>query len=119
MKKLITMFLASSIILSACGQVSNNTNNTKTETSVTETQKVISQKTVSSITAHETGGEDGRDKIWIISQSDGNNTIRITDKRNNNSLIYNISDEDYQNIMSLNFSDYIGEFIIFIMPRGF
>ena len=98
MKKIISYIMTSALLLTGCGHIpdNNNDNNDKTES-----------QTVSAMYIQETGGEDGRNNTWTISHINGNNVLSKTD-RMNNTFTYNISDEDFQDILTTDFSGYIG-----------
>lgn len=105
MKKIIAMIAATAVLLTGCGQFAekSETNSSGAEVQTSE----FINKNVSEININETGGEDGRINNWLISQTDGRNIVVLTDRMSKTST-YNISDEDFQALTHIDFSDYIG-----------
>lgn len=105
MKRIISIVAVMAVLLAGCGQLAEESKNAKQGAGV-QTSEFI-DKNVSEITIYETGGEDGRHNEWIILQTDGRNIVVKTDRMRKKST-YNISDEDFQSLTHIDFSDYIG-----------
>ena len=67
------------------------------------------RKTASRIEIHETGGEDGRDDTWLVAKTRIGYTVRYSNNRMKNVREYRISEQDYQDILSTDVTDYIGK----------
>lgn len=105
MKRIISIIAVMAVLLTGCRQLTEESENTRHGAGAQTSD--FSYKNVSEITINEVGGEDGRHNEWIISQSDGCNTVVKTDRMKKTST-YNISDEDFQALTHIDFSDYIG-----------
>ena len=104
----ISILLAaiSCIFLSGC----NNTNNVKNDS----VRYAKSDSEIVSINIHETGGEDGRNIEWkVYSQND---SFFLSYSDNNKTYgepfqgIFEITEQEYQTIMSLDYQKYIDEY---------
>ncbi|MDE7365628.1 MAG: protease complex subunit PrcB family protein, partial [Ruminococcus sp.] len=105
MKRIISIVAVMAVLLAGCEQLAEESENTRHGAGVQTSD--FSYKNISEITIYETGGEDGRKNNWSISQIDGRNIVVKTDRTRKKST-YNISDEDFQALTHINFSDYIG-----------
>lgn len=105
MKKIIATVAATAVLLTGCGQFVEESDSTNLGAEVQTSDFVV--KNVSEINIFETGGEDGRINNWLISQNDDCNIVVLTDKTRKTST-YNISDEDFQALTHIDFSNYIG-----------
>lgn len=106
MKRIIVMVAATAVLLTGCGQLGEESEITKPGAEV-ETSD-FSDRNISEINIIEVGGEDGRDNNWTISQINDRKTVVLTD-RMKEILTYNISDEDFEALTNIDFSDYIGK----------
>lgn len=106
MKKIISIVAVTVVLLTGCGQLTEESENTRHGAGVQTSD--FSYKNISEITIYETGGEDGRTNNWLISQTDGCNIVELTDLWSGETSTYNISDEDFQALTHIDFSDYIG-----------
>lgn len=105
MKRIIALLFAAALLLTGCSNYDDNAGNKASVSQITENN----EKTVTEIRITEIGGEDGRDIEWIISQNDGYKTMVQKDNRFDKVLTYSISDEDYQALMNMDFSLFIGK----------
>lgn len=107
MKKLIALAAILTVLMTGCGQVSEEAETTKSGAEVQAND--FNEKTISEIKINETGGEDGRNYDWLISAKDGHNYVIQTDNNMKTTLTYDISDKDFGDLIQIDFSDYIGE----------
>lgn len=105
MKKVLSIIGAAAVLLTGCGYAGDDSGTSNPEADGKTLDFV--GKNVSEIKILESGGEDGRINNWSISQSDGRNVVVLTDRMKKTST-YNISDEDFQALTHIDFSDYIG-----------
>jgi len=116
MKRIAALAFSAVLMLAGCEQA-NGVKKTplpekKSQLSidVTEPQTALHViKHVSEINIHEVGGEDGRDYEWSVSRTDGKNVFSFNGDRINQSAVYNITDEEYEDIITTDFTEYIGK----------
>lgn len=107
MKKLIALTAILAILMTGCGQVSEETETTNSGAKVQVND--FNEKTISEIKINEIGGEDGRDNDWLVSAKDGHNYVILTDNRMKTTQTYDVSDKDFLDLIQIYFSDYIGK----------
>ena len=106
MKRMTVFALAAALLLTGCGQITEETSTTQTAPAPTEPPAALA---VTGIIAQETGGEDGRYLEWSVVEWEGYYTVKLCDDRMGQTTVYHISEEDYQAIVSTDFTDYIGK----------
>lgn len=106
MKKIIAAAFMAILLLTGCGQIDEKYGTEQVANSQTTNDH---EKIVTRIRIAETGGEDGRDNVWDIFQIDGCNIVIRKDNRFCKTVTYPISDEDYQALVDIDFSSYIGK----------
>lgn len=105
MKKFLSIIGVAAVLLTGCGYAGDDSP-TANPGADGKTFDFVG-KNVSEIKILESGGEDGRINNWSISQNGGRNVVVLTDRMKKTST-YNISDEDFQALTHIDFSDYIG-----------
>lgn len=105
MKKFLSIIGVAAVLLTGCGYAGDDSP-TANPGADGKTLDFVG-KNVSEIKILESGGEDGRINNWSISQNGGRNVVVLTDRMKKTST-YNISDEDFQALTHIDFSDYIG-----------
>lgn len=67
---------------------------------------------ITAVSIHESGGEDGRDIDWKVYQDDNKYMLSYFDHRKKEAKqeIHEITEQEYDDIMSLNYAKFISEY---------
>lgn len=108
MKKTVIMVVSTAFLFAGCGHVEEDNKRSDLSSEVQVDQVV--NKNVTEIEMHESGGEDGRANNWqVFIDDNGKKSVVLKNIWTNDTQTYEISDEDYNSLMGIDFSEYIGK----------
>lgn len=108
MKKIVIMFVSTALLFAGCGKVEED-NKISNPSSEVQFNQVI-DKNITEIEMIESGGEDGRANNWqIFIDDNGKKLVVLKNMWTTDTQTYEISDEDYNSLMGIDFSEYIGK----------
>lgn len=108
MKKIIFTVVSTALLLAGCEQVKKDNKISDPDSKVQVNQAI--NKNVTEIEMYESGGEDGRVNNWqVFIDDNGKKLVVLKNMRTTDTQTYEITDEEYNSLMGIDFSKYIGK----------